>query len=68
MLGASFRPAKAERPPPPSGVLPHRFAIGEMKAARPDLPYAIGMGEYARRAGGGRAIARKHPQRRRAFA
>jgi hypothetical protein len=62
MPPASFRPANAERPPPPSGVLPHACGIGEMRARRFHLPYREAMGEYVRRTGGGRAIARKTPQ------
>ncbi len=32
-FAALFRPAKAVRPPPASGVRPHRFAIGEMNSS-----------------------------------
>jgi hypothetical protein len=40
-LAALFRPAEAARPPPASGVRPHRLAIGEMKpVARFILPIA----------------------------
>ncbi len=42
-----FRPAKAVRPPPASGVLPHRFAIGEMK------PSTLFILPIAKRWGGG---------------
>jgi hypothetical protein len=64
MPGAPFRSAKAERPPPPSGVLPHAFGIGEIRLRGFHLPYREAMGEYVRRTGGGRAGARKPPQRR----
>jgi hypothetical protein len=46
-LAALFRPAKAVRPPPASGVLPHRFAIGETKAAAALHPPYAKHGEVA---------------------
>jgi hypothetical protein len=46
-LAALFRAAKAVRPPPASGVRPHRFAMGEMK------PSALFILPIAQRSGGG---------------